>query len=174
MKGANLSTAISNLEADMKKTRVGAIKNNVQNAAYIAYEMSQAINSDPAELAKLQSNLANMGVDVGSVDWNELAGLKLSTNKDGKTVVVDSTGTEISVANGNDSIITQLFEGDGSTITGLYDGVTTRIDPTTGKSVPNKGFKGAIKGQVSADKQSVSYKHQTKMEQERKDKDSKK
>ena len=74
-----------------------------------------------------------------------MEGLQIKNNK-----VVDKNGVEL-----NESQVIQLLEG-----------------ASIGQGINGAG--GAIKGQLSADKQSVAYKHQTKLEQERKEKESKK
>lgn len=142
--GADLTNAISSLEQQMKDDRIKSIKNNVQNAAYVAYEFSQSLNSDPAELAKIRDKL-----QLSNTQMEQLKGLQIKDNK-----VVDADGNAVS-----EDLIIKLLEGDGS------------IDPITGKERKGlNGSSGALKGQLSADKLSVAYKHQTKLEQERKDK----
>lgn len=142
--GSALDNAISSLEQKMKDDRVKAIKNNLQNAAYVAYEFSQSLNSDPTELAKIRDKL-----QLSDSQLQQLSSLKIKNNK-----VVDGTGNVVS-----EDLIVKLLEGDGS------------IDPATGKERGGiNGSSGALKGQVSADKLSVAYKHQMKLEQERNEK----
>ncbi len=142
--GADLDNAISRLEQQMKSKRVDAIKNNLQNAAYVAYEFSQSLNSDPVELEIIREKL-----QLSDAQMDQLGSLTIKDNK-----VVDGNGNLVS-----EDLIVKLLEGDGS------------IDPITGKAREGlNGSSGALKGQLSADKLSVAYKHQTKLEQERKDK----
>ncbi len=141
----DLGTAINQLETSMRKKREDAIKENTQNAAYIAYEFSQSLfaDRDEFEKSKIKANLEHAG--VSAADLELLEGLQIKNNK-----VVDKNGVEL-----NESQVIQLLEG-----------------ASIGQGINGAG--GAIKGQLSADKQSVAYKHQTKLEQERKEKESKK
>ena len=54
----------------------GAIKNNLQNAAYVAYEFSQSLNSDPTELAKIRDKL-----QLSDSQLQQLSSLKIKNNK---------------------------------------------------------------------------------------------
>ena len=148
--GKDLQAAIDNLEKEMQQTRIDAIKKNVQNAAYVAYEFSQSLHSDPAELERIRDKLK-----LSNDQMEQLKGLQIKNNK-----VVDSDGNDIS-----QELVIKLLEGENS----------IKIDEKGNiEATGNKGglgdSSGALKGQLSADKLSVAYKHQTKLEQERKDK----
>lgn len=143
----DLQSAIEKLETQMRDDRVTAIKNNLQNAAYVAYEFSQSISSNPSELSRIRDKLK-----ISDDDLEKLKGLTIKDNK-----VVNADGTAVDAA-----LIERLLEGG-------------YVDPSTGEKMTGlNGSSGALKGQLSADKLSVAYKHQTKLEQERKEKDSKK
>lgn len=147
--GAALQDAINSLEKQMQQDRVDAIRKNSQNAAYVAYEFSQSLYSDPAEFDKIRSKLK-----LTDAQLEQLKGLTIKDNK-----VVDANGNAIS-----EDLVIKLLEGENS---------IEYIDGEI-KATGNKGglgdSSGGLKGQLSADKLSVAYKHQTKLEQERKDK----
>lgn len=144
--GTALDNAISTLENKMKAERIEKIKGNLQNAAYVAYEFSQSLNSDPAELAKIRDKL-----QLSEAQMDQLKSLNIRDNQ-----VVDGNGNVVS-----EDLVIKLLEGDGS------------IGPDGKTRGGINGSSGALKGQLSADKLSVAYKHQMKLEQERKEKDKK-
>lgn len=144
--GNDLNNAISELEKNMKDERIKAIKNNLQNAAYVAYEFSQSLNSDPNELAKIRDKL-----QLSDAQMDDLKSLSIVDNK-----VVDASGREVS-----EDLIVKLLEGDGS------------IDSNGKVRKGINGSSGDLKGKLNADKLSVAYKHQKRLEQERKEKEKK-
>ena len=151
MKGDDLKNAIKELEVEMRKKRTTAIENNVQNAGYVAYEFAQSIFSNEKEYQRIKAKFQHEGQTPEQFEEfiSQLRGLDIK-KIDGKDTVVDKNGVAVSK-----DLIVNLLEGAG---------------PEQGLN----GASGALKGQLSADKLSVAYKHQTKLEQERKEKDSKK
>lgn len=149
---SELGNAIQNLEKEMQQSRIEAIKKNVQNAAYVAYEFSQSLNSDPKELARIRDKLK-----LSDAQIDQLKGLQIKNNK-----VVDANGNAVS-----EDLIVKLLEGEDIAYTVGTDG---KVEVTSTSSKGLNGSSGDLKGQLSADKLSVAYKHQTKLEQERKDK----